>query len=326
MLRDTVKSWSTMRFQWFGHPGRPGSGAGLAALGCIVGLALVTAPAAPAAADALDKIRQAGKITLGYRTDASPFSLNDSSGKADGYSVALCGKIVDQVKSDLQLSALAVDWVPVTAADQVQAVKDGKIDLLCGGTVETLGLRRDVAFSIPIFPGGIGALLRADAAAGLKEALSGRQATGPLWRGNPAQILTNKTFSAVTGSLTQSWLASRLDYFQLTAKMLPVAGYDAGTSSVLDRASDVFFAERSILLDAVKRSPAGSDLVVLDRKFTSYSIALVLGRGSDDFRLVVDKALSHFYGTEGFRSLYTIWFGEMNDSSALFFKEHTLED
>ena len=41
--------------------------------------------AAPAAAaGTLDRIRQAGKIELGYRNDARPFSNKDESGKAAG--------------------------------------------------------------------------------------------------------------------------------------------------------------------------------------------------------------------------------------------------
>ena len=45
----------------------------------------------------------AGKLTLGYRADARPFSYRDEAGKPAGYSVALCQKIAEQVKTELGL-------------------------------------------------------------------------------------------------------------------------------------------------------------------------------------------------------------------------------
>ena len=127
---------------------------------------------ATASAATLDRVRQTGKLTLGYRTDARPFSYKDESGNPDGYAVSLCKNVAEKMKSDLGLPDLAVEWVPVTGEDQFKAVQESKVDLLCGAA-DTLASRKDVDFSIPIFPGGIGALLRADAPVGLKEVLSG---------------------------------------------------------------------------------------------------------------------------------------------------------
>ena len=47
----------------------------------------------------------------------------------------------------------------------------------------------------------------------------------------------------------------------------------------------------------------------LDRMFTHESLALAQARGNDDFRLLVDRALSEFYDSAEFRDLYAKWFG-----------------
>jgi putrescine:ornithine antiporter len=304
-----------------------------AIMGCLAALtiftaplAILTAPLAHAVADTLDKVKQSGKLVLGYRTDAGPFSFRDASNNPTGYSVALCQKVADQVKADLGLSNLAIDWVEVTAADQIQAVKDGKIDLLCSVAVESITRRRDVDFSIPIYAGGIGALMRTDASLGLKDVLLGQQSTGPLWRGNPVQILENKVFAVMAKSPTETWLSGRIDYFKVTSKVMPVDDYDAGVSSVLNRNADVFFAERPILLDAVRRNQSGSALVVLERRFTYEPLGLVLARDNDNFRLAVDTALSHVYGDDAFKALYAQWFGDYTEETATFFKLNTLRD
>jgi ABC-type amino acid transport substrate-binding protein len=64
----------------------------LAALGAAV-LAATLLAAGPASAATLDQVKQAGKLMLGYRSDATPFSYRDNTGKPAGYTVALCQKI-----------------------------------------------------------------------------------------------------------------------------------------------------------------------------------------------------------------------------------------
>lgn len=279
----------------------------------------------PASAATLDRLQQTGKLTLGYRADARPFSYKDESGNPSGYAVGLCQQVADKIKSDLGLSALTVEWTPVTVEEELQAVRDGKVDLLCG-SAETLTSRKDVDFSVPIFPGGIGALLRASAPVGLREVLSGRPPSGPLWRGYPAQLIEKQTLSVVSGTPSEKWLADSLDKLQLAAKVVPVKSYEEGIRRVADGSSNVFFADRSILLDAAKRGPSASDLTVLKRQFTYAPIALALERNDADFRLVVDRALSQLFGSQEFHDLYVKWFGVPNDSVDTFFKLSTLPE
>ena len=60
---------------------------------------LLLLPGATLAAGTLDRVKQSGKLTLGYRADARPFSYRDESGSPAGYSVALCGKIAEELKA-----------------------------------------------------------------------------------------------------------------------------------------------------------------------------------------------------------------------------------
>ena len=52
-----------------------------------------------AASATLTRIKQSGRIKLGYQPDARPFSYRDQSGNAAGFSVALCRKVNDQFSS-----------------------------------------------------------------------------------------------------------------------------------------------------------------------------------------------------------------------------------
>ena len=281
----------------------------------------------PAPTPTLDRIRQAGRIKLGYGVDARPFSYRDETGQAAGYSVALCQRVAEAVKGELNLPGLAVEWVPVTVDNRFTALQQGEIDMLCRAETVTLERRKQMAFSIPVFPGGIGALLRSDASARLQETLEGRgQVYRPVWRGSVTQLLQTQTFSVVAKTTAETWLTQRRTELNVSSKVLPVGDYESGVQGVLDRRSNVFFAERAILLDTARRSPSARNLKVLDRLFTYEPLALAFGRGDESFRLLVDRTLSQIYGSAGFGDMYTKWFGEPDETALTFFRWNALPE
>jgi polar amino acid transport system substrate-binding protein len=241
--------------------------------------------------------------------------------------VTLCQKIADQVKAELGLPTLSVEWVPVTVPDRLSDVQQGKIDLLCGAASATLTRMKEVSFSIPIFPGGIGALLRADSPSRLRDLLTGAPPLShPVWRGSPAlTFLEKKTFAVVKGSTSEPWLAGRLKQFEIDASVVVIENYDAGVQRVLDRKADVLFGDRAILLQAAKRN-ASEDLFVLDRLFTYEPIALGFARGDEDLRLLVDRTLSRTYRSKELGPLYSKWFGSLEEGEATFFQQSALPE
>jgi polar amino acid transport system substrate-binding protein len=292
------------------------------ALFAAVGVALVAA--LPVSGATLDRIRESGHVKLGYVADARPFSYRSGAAAPEGYSVALCQRIADQLKAQLALPQLTVDWVPVTLDNRLSEVKQGNVDLLCTPTVVTLARRQEVAFSIPIFAGGNRAVLRADAAVALRDALGETPAARPVWRGSPAaKVLEGATFAVVAGTTTQTWLESRRAAFEVNARIVPVPDYRAGLQQLLHSQVDVFFGERSLVLGALDAEERAK-LVVFDRLFTQESGALALARDDDDFRLLVDRALSQVFVASEFSALYTQWLGPFDDSTRAFFEANTL--
>lgn len=300
----------------------PGIGGALGTLAILLVLGL------PAAAQTLDRIRSSGTIKLGYVTDERPFSFKDDAGAPSGYAVSLCTMVADKVKAGLGLPALALEWVPLEPETGVEAVKDGQADLTCGATTVTLTRRADVSFSIPIFPSGTGALVRSDAPLAMREILVQGQPSGrPIWRGSPARtVLERKTFSSVAGTTSEGWLEERISTFHLDASIVPVATYEEGIERVLNGSTSVLFGNMPILLDAATRSERSGNLIVLDRLFTYEPLALALPRNDEDFRLIVDGALSEFYASDGFRDFFEEWFGPPEERVVTFFRQTTLPE
>jgi ABC-type amino acid transport substrate-binding protein len=282
---------------------------------------LLHAQAVKPSTETLARVRQAGTLRLGYYPSARPFSYQDEAGKPAGYAVSLCQEIAKDMKAELGLSNLAIEFVSVTTADRYDLLQQGKIDLLCGPSVETLARRKEIAFSVPIYPAGVGALMRADAPSYMRDALLYGQAPNrPQWRASLAQALQRKTFSAVTGTMVLTWLNTKQNELKIESKIVPVESDAAGVQRVLDRSTDVLFGERAVLQDAAKRSPSAGNLIVLDRIFTYEPVALALARGDEDFRLFVDRSLSRLYQTGAIQTFYKKFFGEPGESIQTFFR------
>jgi len=296
-------------------------------LAVLVPLLMLLATSPASAAGTMERIKAAGKLTLGYGADARPFSYKDESGAPAGYAIALCGKIADAAKADLGLPALKVEFVPVARDEGLRAVVQGKIDILCEATVPTLATRKQVSYSIPIFASGIGAVVRKDAPQRLKDILSGRTPpTSPTWRANADQLLRLSTISLVTGTREERKVTDRLNELELIPKIVPVNDYATGLERVADGRSNVFFGDRAILLDGVKRSGFSGDLQVIDRFFTHETLAFAVPRDDENLRLLVDAALSRLFRSNEFRDVYEKWFGRIDERTLSVYRVSALPE
>src|SRR6185437_14001575 len=76
--------------------------------------------------------------------------------------VDLCREVAAATKKELGLKDLKVEYVTVTAEDRFDAVKSGRIDLLCEATSVTLARRQLVDFSLMTFIDGASVMVRSD--------------------------------------------------------------------------------------------------------------------------------------------------------------------
>jgi ABC-type amino acid transport substrate-binding protein len=287
----------------------------------LVSLAVLAGAAnsSPVQALTLDQIKAQGTLRIGYQVDAKPFAFKDESGNPAGFTVTLCNAVADEIKAKIGTSDLPVEWVALTPDAAVQAIQQGQVDLICGSASETLASRAQVSFSIPIFPGGIGAVLSANGARSLGAALEGKPDNGPFWRASPARLLSKKIFAVVKGSTTEAWLNERIGHFQIDSTVMPVESYAAGLQAVGDGSANAFFGNRTVIIEAAGDALQSGALVALGRNFTSEPLAIALPLDSDGLRLVVDTALSREILSSEFADLYFKWFGPPDAATLQFY-------
>ena len=137
------------------------------ALSMVAALALLGLAQQPAAAQeppggTLKKIADSGHLLIGHRVSARPFSFVGDDGTITGYVIDLCREVAAEVKAELGRQDLQTVFVPVSAGDRFEQLLDGKIDLLCGPTTNSLGRQQVMDFSSLTFVSGGSLLTRRD--------------------------------------------------------------------------------------------------------------------------------------------------------------------
>ena len=135
------------------------------ALGLLAGVATTTAQTP----DTIAQIKQRGTIVVGVKNDYKPWGFLDPSGKIVGMEIDL----VDEIAKKLGVKA---ELIPVTAANRMEFLNQGRIDLVIATMGDTEARRKVVGMIEPNYYAGATNVL-APKSANLKkwEDLKGRK-------------------------------------------------------------------------------------------------------------------------------------------------------
>ena len=269
-------------------------------------IALLVAVSA-AGAQTLDKVRNSGTIRLGYRPDAVPFSFVGADQQPSGFSVDLCKRVVQGLARDLKLAGLKTVWVPVTAANRIEQVASGKIDLECGTTTVTLGRQKRVDFSLITFLDGGGFIARGgpNAPRGIKDAPGIRVAVS-------------------SGTTTETALRKLVADNGTGAEIVPVATHLDGLAQLIDGKVAMYAADRTVLIGLAMNAPREAPLQILDVMFSYEPYALMMRRDAD-FRLAVNRQLAQVFRNGEIVALYGNWFGRFGPPPDLLRSLYTIQ-
>jgi glutamate/aspartate transport system substrate-binding protein len=95
----------------------------------------------------LKKIKDTGTITIGHRDASIPFSYYDDKQQPVGYAMDICMQIVEDMKKELKMPNLKVNYQLVTSANRIPLMANGTIDLECGSTTNNLDRQKQVSFT-----------------------------------------------------------------------------------------------------------------------------------------------------------------------------------
>jgi len=267
-------------------------------LGCLA-LSLGIAGGVQAQTGVLDKVRRTGTITIGYVENSAPFSFTDAQKAPQGYSVALCRKVAEGVRTQLGIAKLETRWVALSLQDRLAAVRDGRVDLECSTTTWTLTRQKDVDFSLITFVDGGSVMSRADR--DLRRLADFR----------------DKRIAVISGTTTDKALRDALTQRSVSAQVVTVKARDEGMALLTAGKVDGFASDRIVLLGLAAKSPKEQAYAMLDEDFSIEPYAFALPRGDHEFRLAVNRVLAGLYRGGGIAEVYKQWLGSLGAPSVL---------
>lgn len=103
----------------------------------------------------LDQIKKSGSIKIGVFSDKNPFGYVDENGKYQGYDVYFARRIADDL-------GVEVEFVSTEAANRVEALQTGKVDIILANFTVTEERAQQVDFALPYMNVALGVVSPSD--------------------------------------------------------------------------------------------------------------------------------------------------------------------
>lgn len=175
-----------------------------------------------AKARTLDEIKKSGKIKIGVFSDKNPFGYVDENGDIQGYDVYFAKRIA----KDLLGSENAVEFVYVEAANRVEYLKAGKVDIILANFTVTEDRSKQVDFALPYMKVALGIVSPDDALI------------------TDAEELTGKKLIVVKGTTAETYFTEK--YKEVT--LVKFDEYQEAYDALLDGRGDAFSTDNTEVL------------------------------------------------------------------------------
>lgn len=245
-------------------------------------------------AGTLDEIKQSGKIRIGFREAEPPMSFLGGNGGPIGYSIDVCKRIVTGVTEAVGRD-VEIEYVSVNANNRFTAIRDNKIDILCGSTTKTLSRRKLVDFSQLTFVTGASFMT-----------LKGNEFS-------ELATLNGKKVGVVRDTTTLHTLEKLFKETLINAEIVKFNSARDGLISLQEGEIAAFSSDQVVLIGLIITAENKDAYSIAPQVFSFEPFALALRRNDADFRLVVDSVLSKLYRTQQILNIYDKWFGGFSE-------------
>lgn len=236
----------------------------------------------------LRAVADRGRISLGHREDALPFSHRGLR-RPLGYSIDLCLAVVDALRSELGRDVV-VDWRVVTSESRIPELLSGNIDLECGSTTINAERERQVSFSPVIFIAGTRLLVQRDSPVHEFADLAGRRvvATAGTTNAEAVRDLAARERVAID-------LVTEPDHARSFARLA------AGRA-------DAFASDDVLLHGLIASAPSGEAYRITGRPLSLEPYALMFRRDDPDFAALIRRTFEGLARDGALKAIYGRWF------------------
>lgn len=247
------------------------------------------APAPVPVINTIQKIKDTGKVVVGHRESSIPHSyLVD--GKPVGYSMDVCAAIVDELKKDLNLPNLKVEYKAVTSSTRIPEIQAGNIDMECGTTTNSMKRQEQVAFSTNHYVTEVRMVVKKGSNIKSIADLDGKPVVTTQGTTSDKYIKQNEQSAKV--NVTNVFGKDHADSF---------AQVESGSAVA-------FFMDDNILAGLIANSKSPADFEIVGPVLSAEPYGIMLNKGDAEIKKIADKAVLGMMKSGAMEKAYKKWF------------------
>ncbi|RUR71287.1 transporter substrate-binding domain-containing protein [Variovorax guangxiensis] len=247
-------------------------------------------PSVQAAVDTMGKIRETRTIMIGVREAVPPFSFVNARKQPTGYSVDLCMNAVEEIKRELKLPDIKVQYKLVAGPERIPKLLAGEIDLECGSTTNTMARQEKVDFSYTFFVAGM------------------RVLTNSSLHVETVKDLKNLPVALTKGSTSEKLFKQLADGELRDAKLITYENNGEAYKALKEGKVRAFAQDDSLLQGLVSNDKTMDTLSVSRLALSVEPYAVMVRKGDTALLAAVDRSLAQLYSSGEINALYDKWF------------------
>jgi glutamate/aspartate transport system substrate-binding protein len=238
----------------------------------------------------LKKVKDAGFISVGHRESSIPFSYYDDKNQVVGYSQDLVMMVIEAVKKKLNLPNLEVKLIPVTSQNRIPLIQNGTIDIESGSTTNNLERQQQVSFSDTMFIIGTRLLVKKDS--GIKDFAD----------------LQGKNVVVTAGTTSERLIREMNQKNKMGMNVISAKDHGESFLTLQSGRAVAFMLDDALLAGERAKARKPEDWVIVGTPQSKEAYAMMMSKGDDDFKKLVDETIAQAETSGEAAKLYQKWF------------------
>lgn len=240
----------------------------------------------------MKRIADTRSISIGHRDASVPLSYLGADGKVQGYSIDICLKIAEALKSELKLEKLDIKFVPVSPQTRIPLLTAGTVDIICESSTHTLGRSRQISFLNTTFLTGSKLLVRKGSGISKIEDMAG------------------KMLVAVLGTTNEKAAQAAVDRkgIKLKGDIVKVRDHSQAMLNLEQGRADAYVSDDVVLFGLASASKNPAEWEVVGPYFSYDPYGMMIPRNNDDWRLFGNTVITRLVQSGEIFAIYKKWF------------------
>ena len=234
-----------------------------------------------ASAAGLSEIRDRGHLIVGIKTNRPPLGFIDEAGNLSGFEIDIARRLATDLLGDEN----AIEFVPLSNVDRLNAVLEGRVDMAFAAITLTEPRRRLVNYSDPYYLDGTGFIVQPT-----------------------IETLQDLRFSQIA-VLSRSSAIAHVRYILPAAKLTGVDTYEEAQALLNSGEVDAFAGDVSVLTGWAEALETMTAFSVLPNVISAEPLSVVMPKGTDYSALqaAINQSIRRWYTEEWLQEQANFW-------------------